>query len=370
MNRRIKTVWALSVVTAVIVFCAQGYWLYNQLQYNIERNTAELKSAVEKALDEDLDLRYGKVERVKKTDKGTIRTAIRLVISDSTGTDRKATEPQRKRRMARTTVTFTTKNGTRRVPLRDINLDDALQLSSRYEAQQAQRFSKTMLDSILRSHDCDTTGTLRFYKTARCMVRPQFGVSGNVGRTLTVRYSVDPINYQAVVFTVPVPVGKAVASMGWQLLFSVLMFAVLCLCMTYLIRTIVFQKRIDRLRHEFIKSMMYEQKAAPDVEPAPKDAIRIGRTDFYYSANELRHGQERVIITSRQAEILRLLAGRKNEVVSREELLNEVWGDDSFANSNALNVQITYLRRALRSDQSVNIEAVIRKGYALREVKN
>lgn len=369
MNRRIKTVWTLSVVTAIIVFCAQGYWLYNQLQYNIERNTVELKSAVEKTLDEDLELRYGKVKRVPKTDKDAIRTAIKLVIGDSTGTGRKATEPPRNRRRAQTTVTFTTKHGTRRVPLRGFSLDDALQLSSRYEAQQTQRFSKTMLDSILRSHDCDTTATMRFYKTDHCMVRPQFSVSGNVGRTLSVRYSVDPINYLAVVFTVPVPVGRAVASMGWQLLFSVLMFAVLCFCMTYLIRTIVFQKRIDRLRHEFIKSMMYEQKAAPDVDPAPKDAVRIGRTDFYYSANELRCGQDRVIITSRQAEILRLLADRKNEVVSREELLNDVWGDDSYSNSRALNVQITYLRRALNADETINIEAVIRKGYSLRENK-
>ena len=60
------------------------------------------------------------------------------------------------------------------------------------------------------------------------------------------------------------------------------------------------------------------------------------------------------------------MAGRKNEVVSREELLTEVWGDDSYANSMALNVQITYLRRALRSDPTVSIEAVIKKGYILK----
>lgn len=104
------------------------------------------------------------------------------------------------------------------------------------------------------------------------------------------------------------------------------------------------------------------------MEPAPADAVRIGQTDFYYSANELRNGHSRVIITSRQAEILRLLADRMNEVVSREELLNDVWGDDSYSNSNALNVQITYLRRALKADPTVTIEAVIRKGYSLKTV--
>lgn len=55
--------------------------------------------------------------------------------------------------------------------------------------------------------------------------------------------------------------------------------------------------------------------------------------------------------------------------MSREELLTEVWGDDSYANSMALNVQITYLRRALKADPTVAIEAVIKKGYILKVKK-
>lgn len=252
------------------------------------------------------------------------------------------------------------------VVLRGMNIDDTMRFAALYQAQHARRFSKKQLDSILVSMGQDTTVSFRMYKTNRCITRPQFTLAGNLKKTLRADYSVNPIEYEAVRLTMAVPVGKAVSSMGWQLLFSALLFAVLCFCMTYLIRTIVFQKRIDRLRHEFIKTMMHEQKAAPEVEPMPKDAVRIGQTDFCYMANELRFGHERVIITSRQAEILRLLADNKNEVVSREELLDRVWGDDSYANSNALDVQITYLRRALRSDSSVSIEAVIRKGYSLR----
>ena len=97
--------------------------------------------------------------------------------------------------------------------------------------------------------------------------------------------------------------------------------------------------------------------------------MNIGETAFFYSLNELRHGAEKVILTSRQAEILRLLAERKNTLVGREELLTEVWGDDSYSNSMALNVQITYLRRALKSDPTVAIEAIIKKGYILKVKK-
>ena len=145
-----------------------------------------------------------------------------------------------------------------------------------------------------------------------------------------------------------------------------MLIVVLAFCLMYQIKTIIIQKRIDRIRHEFMKNMIYEMKQPPATEPAESEAVKIGDTEFFYSFNELRHGSERVIITSRQAEILRLLAEHTDNLVSRKSILTEVWGDDSYANSMALNVQITYLRRALKPDSAVSIEAVIRKGYILK----
>lgn len=73
-----------------------------------------------------------------------------------------------------------------------------------------------------------------------------------------------------------------------------------------------------------------------------------------------------MLITSRQADILRLLALNVNQAVSRDRLLEAVWGAASYANSLALNVQITYLRKALKNDPSVRIESLMKKGYVLR----
>jgi DNA-binding response OmpR family regulator len=91
----------------------------------------------------------------------------------------------------------------------------------------------------------------------------------------------------------------------------------------------------------------------------------FGETAFNYSANELRTGNSKTLITSRQADILRLLAAHLNTAVSRETILTTVWGDASYANSLALNVQITYLRKALRNDATVAITSLSKKGYAL-----
>ena len=95
----------------------------------------------------------------------------------------------------------------------------------------------------------------------------------------------------------------------------------------------------------------------------------FGKSTFNYTTNEIRTGNNKVLITSRQAEILRILAKNLHVPVDREILLKHVWGASSYANSLALNVQITYLRKALRNDSSVKIESLMKKGYVLHTRK-
>ena len=83
------------------------------------------------------------------------------------------------------------------------------------------------------------------------------------------------------------------------------------------------------------------------------ESYTFGKSTFNYTTNEIRTGNNKVLITSRQAEILRILAKNLHVPVDREILLKHVWGASSYANSLALNVQITYLRKALRNDSSV-----------------
>jgi Response regulators consisting of a CheY-like receiver domain and a winged-helix DNA-binding domain len=54
-----------------------------------------------------------------------------------------------------------------------------------------------------------------------------------------------------------------------------------------------------------------------------------------------------------------------NIVVSREVILDAVWGNSSYANSLALNVQITYLRKALSNDSEITIASISKKGYMI-----
>ncbi len=352
MNRRIKTVWVLSVITMVLILCGQAYWLFNQYKQTVAVQTEWLKTVCTEALVKEQQWRS---EMAKTYDTQKKERQIKFVIKINT--DEKSRE---------SSMTFTLPEVKRKVVVRNVSMNNELDLLDRYTSSLVRRLDKRHLDSLINSAGHDTTEHFRFYKTRRCMVKPVFSVSGTFGNRLDVRYSSNPLMFEAVAFSIGIRPGKVLTAMGWQLAGSALLVVILAFCMAYQIKTIIIQKRIDGIRHEFMKNMIYEMKQPPASEPAESEAIKLGETDFFYTFNELRHGSEKVIITSRQAEILRLLAMKKNTLVSREELLTEVWGDDSYANSMALNVQITYLRRALKSDPAVAIEAVIKKGYILK----
>lgn len=102
-------------------------------------------------------------------------------------------------------------------------------------------------------------------------------------------------------------------------------------------------------------------------ESVQEESYHFGNTVFNYTINEIRTGNQKVLITSRQAEILRILATNLNLAVDRDLILNTVWGTNSYANSLALNVQVSYLRKALRNDTASGIISLPKKGYMLKE---
>ncbi len=97
-----------------------------------------------------------------------------------------------------------------------------------------------------------------------------------------------------------------------------------------------------------------------------EETYRIGQTTFRYSANELCTRSSKVLVTSRQADILRLLARHLNTVVSKETIQETVWGHVSYANSLAVNVQISHLRRAISHDDTLSIVSLKKKGFMLK----
>jgi DNA-binding response OmpR family regulator len=65
---------------------------------------------------------------------------------------------------------------------------------------------------------------------------------------------------------------------------------------------------------------------------------------------EARKGDEPVVLTTREFAILRLMVSNKGVVISRDRLLNEVWGYDAYPSSRTVDNQIVKLRQKLEDD--------------------
>lgn len=91
---------------------------------------------------------------------------------------------------------------------------------------------------------------------------------------------------------------------------------------------------------------------------------QLGDTLFRPNLSSLTYKGETHSLSVRQTEILLMLAENMGNPVERDTILGRIWGDASYSNSLALNVQITYIRRLL-TDPGVNITSIKKKGYIL-----
>lgn len=92
----------------------------------------------------------------------------------------------------------------------------------------------------------------------------------------------------------------------------------------------------------------------------------FGNTSLELETAKLVCGQKSVRLSSREFDVMRFLMQSKGNNVSKEALLIKVWGYDSNAVENHVEVYVGFLRKKLASIGSdIRIEAVRRLGYHL-----
>ena len=96
--------------------------------------------------------------------------------------------------------------------------------------------------------------------------------------------------------------------------------------------------------------------------------IVIGQTIFDSNLSTIEYAGTVQHLSARQSDILAILARHIGQTVERSYLLEHVWGNDSYANSLALNVQITYIRKMLEPDTSISIVSLKKRGYRLEVI--
>ncbi|OKS89173.1 response regulator transcription factor [Mucilaginibacter polytrichastri] len=114
-----------------------------------------------------------------------------------------------------------------------------------------------------------------------------------------------------------------------------------------------------------INALLKRTNGADGKEEAKQAQFSIGKYQFDYTQQMITADGHQQKLSTKEAELLRLLCLHKNEVLTREEALLNIWHDDNYFNGRSMDVFLSKLRKFLKDDSSVEIINVHGRGYKL-----
>ena len=93
--------------------------------------------------------------------------------------------------------------------------------------------------------------------------------------------------------------------------------------------------------------------------------FKIGQYKFDYQHQILDHKGKEQKLTTKEADLLKLLCINSNDVLDRGFALNAIWHDDNYFNGRSMDVYIAKLRKYLKEDPKVEILNIHGKGFKL-----
>jgi DNA-binding response OmpR family regulator len=103
------------------------------------------------------------------------------------------------------------------------------------------------------------------------------------------------------------------------------------------------------------------RRAAPENEP-----VRFGECEVDFSRAELRRGGGRVDMTAIELKMLQAFIRAEGRVVTRAQVIDEVWGHDVFVTDRVVDTHIVKLRRKIEPDPAQPIHIISVRGLGYR----
>lgn len=100
-------------------------------------------------------------------------------------------------------------------------------------------------------------------------------------------------------------------------------------------------------------------------EQTNNSIFQIGGYTFDFKNQALESEGKTKRLTSREAEVLRMLCLSKNNIVRREQILIAIWGENDYFYGRSLDVFISKLRKYFSDDPAIKIENVPTVGFLL-----
>lgn len=128
----------------------------------------------------------------------------------------------------------------------------------------------------------------------------------------------------------------------------------------YMTKPFAVEELLARIRVLLKRKYVTKNKSEGNV-------INIEKLSLYKENYKVTYDGEIIDLTKKEFELLQFLMENKNLVLSREKILDKVWGYDYFGDTNVIDVYIRYLRSKIDQKYNINlIETVRGVGYTIR----
>jgi two-component system alkaline phosphatase synthesis response regulator PhoP len=89
------------------------------------------------------------------------------------------------------------------------------------------------------------------------------------------------------------------------------------------------------------------RRAGAQRQAATADLVRIGDIEVDFKLHQARRGKSRIEFTAREFDLLRYFVQHTGQVVTREQILNEVWGYEEFPTTRTIDNFVAKLRQKI-----------------------
>ncbi|MBO4758950.1 MAG: response regulator transcription factor [Spirochaetaceae bacterium] len=138
----------------------------------------------------------------------------------------------------------------------------------------------------------------------------------------------------------------------------------------YISKPFAIEELLARIRSVLRRSAQQEPSRA-DSSPSASSVITFDRLTLNPASYEVFIDQTLVSLTKTEFLLLKCLLCHQGEVLSRTDIINEVWGEDHYIDENSVDVYVRYLRTKIDEVFNVSYITTVRgAGYTIRKPSN
>lgn len=132
----------------------------------------------------------------------------------------------------------------------------------------------------------------------------------------------------------------------------------------YMTKPFAIEELLARIRVALSRHRVAAGEAA-EKEP---EQLKLGELVLNLSEHSAHYGEDELVLTKKEYDLLEYLLRNKNIAISRDQLLNNVWDYEYFGDTNVVDVYIRYLRQKIDDKYGIHLIHTVRGvGYIIKD---